>query len=268
MLRTGGLCPSVQPRRARWFLAGAQTLLILALCLTAATTRAAPKPWFEILRQDDSGIELLLRADEPQVENGVVEFNDFQVRTEHGQPRSWARAVFVAVPGTRGASLQVLQENRRTLAGVVPQTQWDPSLVTAEDGVGSGTAAVNKGDARRASDAWMAAGRYPLETVRVSEVSEQRGMHVVMLEFAPLQYQAAGGAEFVDEIRVRLQFRDRATLLDAAVEDTQLRALVNHATAARWQRSVSVGRSAQPADRATRSDGMPRTQALPATRLN
>ena len=264
MLRGEELCPSVRRTGAQCV---TRALVILLLCLTATSASAAGKPWLEILRQDDSGVELLLHAGEPQVDNGVVDVPGFQLRAEHGQPRNWSRAAFLAVPGARGASLQILEERRRDLPGVLPQTQWDPALIAPEDALADGAAAFEKGDARRSSDAWMTAGRYPLETVQLSSASEQRGVHVVMLEFVPLQYRAAGAAQFVDEIRVRIQFRDRPTLRDAAVEDAQLRGLVNHAIAARWQPQERQAPSAQLAPGASMSRTRRTVSALPKDRL-
>ena len=61
VLRRAELCPEARPHRAPWFPAAIQALLIAILCLSTTIAAAAEHPWVEILRQDDRGVELLLR---------------------------------------------------------------------------------------------------------------------------------------------------------------------------------------------------------------
>jgi hypothetical protein len=222
MSRMAALRPSV-PVATAWRVVLGLLGVVFAGAVAAEEARST---WVEILRQDDAGMELLLHAPPPTIEDGrVTDVPGFLLREDTGVPRAWARAALVAVPGQRGASLQIVSEQRRPLPGVRPELQWDPA----------------RGDAPQGDPTWKPTGPWPAATVRLTDAGELRRLPLVGLEYAPLQFSAEGAAEYVSEVRVQLQFRDRPRRSTQPIVDVQLRGVLNHLTATHWQRQQPAG---------------------------
>lgn len=248
MNRAAELRPSwVLPVGLRWLFLGALFLGLLASAAAGATTNN----WIEILRDDDSGMELRLRSSAPVIRDGLVEVPGFVPSGDDGQARTWSRGVYLAVPGGRGASVQVLDEKRRALSSVVVQRQWDPARYSVDPADGLPAPPDFE-------QPWKASGSWPRDNVRLAGAGEFRGQPIVMLEFQPLQFTAAGAAEFVDEIRVRIQYHDRPQLRAGTASVPLLRrGLLNHATASRWETTSEAVRAAAPLGRRATMQDLP-----------
>ncbi|UCE02458.1 MAG: type IX secretion system sortase PorU [Candidatus Latescibacterota bacterium] len=199
-------------RRCRGF----SLLVGIALALLLPSHVSAQAEWFEVLRDDDRGLELLLRAPEPVRSGKHVRVPGFAAGGEPGLPLRYERALLVAVPGPGGARFELLgSEERRLDVGEIERVQ--PLAARA----------------RR----WE--GLYPSTSVSLERRGKVRGRDVVTLRFAPLQYDADGGAHYTDAVRVRITFTDRAQLQPSAAPVDLLHAtLVNATTASRWQRNL------------------------------
>ena len=64
--------------------------------LGIAAPSAASDNWVQILRDDDSGTELLLHAGVPVITSGRIEVPGFVPTGDDGQPQTWSRALYLA----------------------------------------------------------------------------------------------------------------------------------------------------------------------------
>jgi peptidase C25-like protein/flagellar hook capping protein FlgD len=239
---------SAPPLRLRWvwrLVAAAAVGVVWAARLVAAD--AAPG-WVEVLRQDDSGVELLLHAPAPLRDGAQVVLPGFAAGGAEGLPQIYENAAFVGVPGRNGARLEILQVDTETIPGLQPQRvppRPSPRL--------AGAAAL---DAEPAMPRRTWTGSYPPSPVALGEQARLRGRDVVVLRFTPLQFHSGGGATCARTAHVRLTFNDRPRRAAAPIVEPMHAGLLNAASAAAWElASVGVQKQA------------PTLQDLPAQRL-
>lgn len=228
--------------------------------LTALAASAGPlgspatADWVTVLQDDSRQLELVLRAPEPVRDGDAVSLPGFSPVGKAGSPQSFGQAVYVAVPGAAGADLVVLDTETQALPGIRPQpVPQKPSRTDLREALGA--------EPERRPMPLLHFDLPPL--VSLSQVTELRGLHVVLLQFVPLRFAASGAATCVREARVRLVYRDRARPGDAVAGEREPvhQAVLNAATAAGWARTPELDELL---------DGKPRlplAAELPAERL-
>ncbi|MFQ5598969.1 MAG: type IX secretion system sortase PorU [Candidatus Krumholzibacteriia bacterium] len=248
MLRLGQL------RSTRLFRACIRTFACSIVLLAPRLSAREERDWVQVVRDDDRGMELVLRAPEPERDGGRLRVPGFEVGGDEGLPVIYERAVLIGVPGPRGAVLEVLDASRRSWAGVEPDRVPAPVSRAERQRL----EAVGRVDVWREVPARTWTGSYPASAVSLSGVARLRGRDTVTLSFTPLQFDAAGGATCVGEARVRITYRDRALARARPVPIEPLHTgLLNATTAARWQMGRDVQKSRPPGPQ----------QQLPADRL-
>ncbi len=227
--------PAARTRRRTRPLARSRAPMLVA-CLIASlpwmSGGAAPRPdssWIEMIRDDDEGMEVVLRAP-PLVRDGrTVQVPGFAWGGEPGLPIEFERAALIAVPGSRGAVLEIASQETETQSGVeAPRVPWGKE---ARDS--APTAGV------AAPQSWTT--QVPTAAVRLENGGMVRGRDVTTLRFTPLLFDPKGGATYVHTVRLRLRFADRPAPREAATADEPLHAaFLNTTTAARWRTRFEV----------------------------
>ncbi|MFQ5599052.1 MAG: C25 family cysteine peptidase [Candidatus Krumholzibacteriia bacterium] len=218
--------------------------------------------WVRVVREDDRGLEIVLRAPEPEGTAETLAVPGFTAGGDAGLPIVYERAVRIGVPGPAGADLAVLDVQRREFGEVAPRIM--PALRRRDP----------LHEPHRASaptHEWVEipaaplARPYPAEAVTLSGPSRIRGRDAVTLHFRPLQYRPDGGASYVSEARVRITFRDRAQRRAGGgrAEEPFHAALLNAGTSSRW----ALGAPSHAPGARARSRTGSRPGALPAQRL-
>lgn len=193
-----------------------------------ANAGSAPDAWCRIVRSDDAGLELVLRAPDLERRDKEVRVPGFDSGGEPGMPIVYECATTLGVPGPAGADLTVLEETVEQLRAIDVQHVPFRSDETVSKSV--------------QSKALLAA--YPANTVEVTGTAILRGRHVVVLRFHPLQYQPGGRATYTREAHVRIAFRDAPRARAIPTRPDPLHAALSNATAAaRWPLAGSAPRS-------------------------
>jgi len=192
----------------------------------------ADSSWIEIVRDDDEGMEIVLRAP-PLVRKGrKVDVPGFAWGGEPGMPIEFERAALIAVPGSRGATLDIASQETQVHGDVEA-----PRVASGRD------------DSAPAADrpqAWTT--QVPTAAVRLENGGMVRGRDVVTLRYTPLLFAPQGGATYVHSMRVRVRFADRAMpRADAPADEPLHAAFLNTRTAAGWQLRFETQKPATPA---------------------
>jgi hypothetical protein len=228
----------------------AGTVIFIAGWLSAPqAARASSAAWIRVLRESDAGVELLLVAPEPVVEDGTIRVRGFEAGGEPGFPELFEQAALVGVPGPRGARLEVLSMSSRDLGMVRPRIQPAPTTPRTRR---AQEAAGQPVEEWRAVPAVPLRQAWPEAPVALDGRARLRERDIVALRFRPVQYRPDGGATFVERAHVRLAFVDRPRPAGAAIAAAEPldAALVNAASAAGWERVRSIeapGRRPAPA---------------------
>lgn len=251
MQRAGHACAGRPPRDP--VVAGRVGLgaaLLAVLCCATSTAAATTPAWIEVLRDDDSGMELLLRAPELQRLDGAARVPGFSSTGEPGLPTLYEAGVLLALPGADGARLEVLEARSRRETALRPEFVPEPLSYSEAHGADPLETRVVR------PRAWS--GTYPEQVVSLQGTGRLRGRHVAQLRFSPLQYADDGSVSYTRTARVRITFANRARASGSIASDPLYGALLNAATAARWTLQFDSQKS-----RAQR----PRTTQLPDERL-
>ena len=238
--------------RRRWAMRLVAGLAVVAIA--AGRAGAAPgATWVRVLAEDESGLELLLVAPEPERTADGLRLPGFVGGGDPGDPEWFERALTIAVPGPGGALLEVLGSRDRDLGSVPRRIMPAPRSLEDRRADGGGGRAASEWvevPARRLESP------VPARTVELGGVARLRERDVVTLHFRPVQYRPDGGATWTSEVRVRLRWADRVRRRSTPLDDPLYTALFNAASAAFWET-------------APRPPAAPRrdTAALPAERL-
>jgi len=207
-----------------------------AVVVVAASAAHADGEWMRVVEQSDERVVLLLQAPAPERDGESWRVPGFDAGGEPGLPIVYERATFIAVPGPRGARLEVTAAESRELGRTVARIH--PALLAQSERRAAGDAGASGGMGPAVARAIGAV--YPEAVVALGAQARVRGRDVVALRFQPLQYLPDGSARYTESVRVELVFADRVTrraptaVASEAAADPIQSALPNAATASAW----------------------------------